>query len=132
MRPTPCGCTSARAVRTVFTKICGEFVGSQRADVGIGPYRPVSNIELKAIGKVTVLRPKRAFRPQSGQKIARVSAQYDASPAHLFAYFFWRNRKSRPSETQLRCHRKRDSSGETGKRTRSGGAGAERTRHGDT
>ena len=31
--------TSARAVRTVFTEICGEFVGSQRADVGIGPYR---------------------------------------------------------------------------------------------
>ena len=31
--------TSARAVRTVFTKICGEFIGSQRADVGIGPYK---------------------------------------------------------------------------------------------
>ena len=29
--------TSARAVRTVFTKICGESVGSQRADVGISP-----------------------------------------------------------------------------------------------
>ena len=36
--------TSARAVHTVFTKTCGEFVGSQRADVGIGPYKPVSNI----------------------------------------------------------------------------------------
>ena len=31
--------TSARAVHAVFTKICGEFVGSQRADVGIGPYK---------------------------------------------------------------------------------------------
>ena len=31
--------TSARAVCTVLTEICGEFVGSQRADVGIGPYK---------------------------------------------------------------------------------------------
>ena len=31
--------TSARAVRTVFTEICGEFFGSLRADVGIGPYK---------------------------------------------------------------------------------------------
>ena len=30
--------TSARAVHAVFTEICGEFVGSHRADVGIGPY----------------------------------------------------------------------------------------------
>ena len=93
MRPTPCGCTSARAVRTVFTKICGEFVGSQRADVGIGPYRPVSKIELKAIGKVTVLRPKRAFRPRSGQKFARVSAQYSASPSASFCLLFLAQQK---------------------------------------
>ena len=39
MQPTPCGCTSARAVHAGFTGICGEFVGSQRADVGIGPYK---------------------------------------------------------------------------------------------
>ena len=31
--------TSARTVHTVFMEICGEFVGSQRADVGIGPYK---------------------------------------------------------------------------------------------
>ncbi len=36
--------TSARTVHAGFTEICGEFVGFQRADVGIGPYRPVSNI----------------------------------------------------------------------------------------
>ena len=30
--------TSARADRTVFTVIFGESVGTQRADVGIGPY----------------------------------------------------------------------------------------------
>ena len=54
---------------------------------------------------VAILRPKRA-----SNKIARGSAQYNASPAHLFAYFFWRNRKSRPSETQLRCRRKHGSS----------------------
>ena len=29
--------------------------------------------------------------------------------AHLFAYFFWRNRKSRPPEAQMRCYRKRGS-----------------------
>ena len=28
----------AQAERTVFMEICGEFVTSQRADVGIGPY----------------------------------------------------------------------------------------------
>ena len=31
--------TKARAVHAGFTEICGEFVGSQRADVGIGPYK---------------------------------------------------------------------------------------------
>ena len=44
MRPTPCRCTSARAVRTVFTETCGEFNGSQRADVGIGPYNLLCRI----------------------------------------------------------------------------------------
>ena len=29
---------------TVITKICGKFVTSQRADVGIGPYNPVNRI----------------------------------------------------------------------------------------
>ena len=29
--------------------------------------------------------------------------------APLFAYFFWRNRKSRPPEAQLQCNRKRGS-----------------------
>ena len=33
--------TSARAVRTIFTEICGEFAGSLRADVGIGPYKHI-------------------------------------------------------------------------------------------
>ena len=58
------------------------------------------------------LAPDRAFRPRSGQKFARVSAQYNASPAHLFAYFFWRNRKSRSAKQQLQCQCKRGSSGE--------------------
>ncbi len=34
-----------------------------------------------------------------------LAVQSDPYPAPLFAYFFWRNRKSRPSETQLRCYR---------------------------
>ena len=33
-----CRYTSARAVCTVFTIICGKFAASQWADVGIGPY----------------------------------------------------------------------------------------------
>ena len=28
---------------TVITKICGKFITSQRADVGIGPYRALAN-----------------------------------------------------------------------------------------
>ena len=36
--------TSARAVPAVFTDICGEFVRSQRADVGIGPYNMLCKI----------------------------------------------------------------------------------------
>ena len=64
--------------------------------------RVVHSSEPKAIGKITILRPNRAFRPRRGQKIARVNAQYNASPAPLFAYFFWRSRKSRPPEARLR------------------------------
>ena len=41
--------TSARVVHTGFTEICGEFVGSQRADVGISPYNMLCNI---VIGRV--------------------------------------------------------------------------------
>ena len=108
----------------------------KRADVGIGPYNMlcmdiswlgipemsrteidavyrqlcvVHLSEAKAIGKIASLRPKRAFRPRGGQK-SRASARNMAHlQAHLFAYFFWRNRKSRPSETQLRCYHKRGS-----------------------
>ena len=47
--------TSARAVRTVLTEICGKFVGSQRADVhpqGVGRIRsaPSSLTAALAIG----------------------------------------------------------------------------------
>ena len=38
--------------------------------------RVVHSSEPKAIGKMAILRPNRAFRPRSGQRIARVSAQY--------------------------------------------------------
>jgi len=33
--------TSAHAEGTDFTKILGEFATSQRADVGIGPYKRI-------------------------------------------------------------------------------------------
>ena len=53
--------TSARAVRTVFTEICGEFDGSQRADVhpqGVGRIRsaPSSLTAALAIGPYKVRR----------------------------------------------------------------------------
>ena len=67
--------------------------------------------EPKAIGMVTVLRPKRAFRPRSGQKIARVSAQYNASPAHLFAYFFWQDRWNQIANQRSVCNLERTSNG---------------------
>ena len=35
---------SARAVHAGFTEICGEFIGSQRADAHIGPYNMLCNI----------------------------------------------------------------------------------------
>ena len=52
--------TSARAVRTVFTEICGKFVGSQRADVhpqGVGRIRsaPSSLTAALAIGPYNML-----------------------------------------------------------------------------
>ena len=49
--------------------------------------------EAKAIGKIAILRPKRAFRPRSGQKIARVSAQYGASPSASFCLLFLAQQK---------------------------------------
>ena len=72
--------------------------------------RVVHLSEAKTIGMVAILRPKRAFRPRSGQKIARVSAQNDASPAPLFSPFFsGKTEKNGPAEQRLRCYRKRDS-----------------------
>ena len=38
-----CGRRIDPADCTVFTVICGEFATSQRADVGIGPYRTPAN-----------------------------------------------------------------------------------------
>ena len=97
---------SVRPVRFSHT-----FVG---ADAHIGPYRPVSNIGTISYREINKFAPVRAFRPRSGQKLARVSAQYNASPAHLFAYFFWRNRKSRSAKQWLQCNCKRGSSGANG------------------
>ena len=55
--------------------------------------RVVHSSEPKAIGMVAILRPKRAFRPRSGQKIARVSAQYNASPSASFCLLFLARQK---------------------------------------
>ena len=56
----------------------------------------VHSSEPKSIGKVAALRPNRAFRPRSGQKLARVSAQYNASPSASFLpVLFGQGRKER-------------------------------------
>ena len=98
---------------------------------GCPQMRVVHLPEPKAIGIVAILRPNRAFRPRSGQKIARGSAQYNASQAHLFAYFFWQDRKSRSAKQQSQCNCKKGSFGEIGQKGRAEspaptGYGAER------
>ena len=55
--------------------------------------RVVHSSEPKAIGKVAALRPKRAFRPRSGQKLARVSAQYKPRPSASFCLLFLAQQK---------------------------------------
>ena len=97
--------TNSPMVQNIYV-LLQIFVG---ADAYIGSYRPVSNIGTISYRENSNSAPDRAFRPRSSQKFARVSAQYNASPAPLFAYFFWRNRKSRPAERQLQCNCKRGS-----------------------
>ena len=55
--------------------------------------------------------PVRSFRPRSGQKFARISAQYNASPAHLFAYFFWQDRWNQIANQRSVCNLERTSNG---------------------
>ena len=43
MRPTPCGCTSARWEPTNSPQIPMKTVRTARADVGIGPYKRIQN-----------------------------------------------------------------------------------------
>ena len=65
----------------------------------------------KTIGNIAILRPNRAFRPRSGQKIARVSAQYNASSSALFAYFFWQDRWNQIANQRSVCNLERTSNG---------------------
>ena len=53
--------------------------------------------------------------PVRASKKSRASARNMARlQAHLFAYFFWQDRKSRSAKQRLRCCRVNGSSGETG------------------
>ena len=61
--------------------------------------------EPKAIGIVAILRPKRAFRPRSGQKIARVSAQYKNRIANQRSV---RNSERTSSAMDEACRLRRD------------------------
>ncbi len=64
-----------RNYRSLPTSTCSTFVGSIS-------YRENSNFA-----------PVRAFRPRSGQKFARVSAQYGASPSASFCLLFLAQQK---------------------------------------
>ena len=64
-----CRYTSARAVCTVFTIICGEFAASQWADVGIGPYIKTGRcIRMRPSFSQNrcILRADRVVRPYEG------------------------------------------------------------------
>ena len=125
MRHTPCGysppclffiyvCRGRCPHRPVWEpsnspRIFVKTVRTARADVGIGPYRTVSNIGTNSYSESYSFAPEEGVQAAERPKIARVSAQYYASSAHLFTYFFWQGRKSRPAKQQLRCWRKRGS-----------------------
>ena len=125
MRHTPCGysppclffiyvcrgrCPHRPAWCTLVSrKSAANSMVPKRADVGIGPYRTVSNIGSNSYSESYSFAPEEGVQAAERPKIARVSAQYNASPAPLFAYFFWQGRKSRPAKQQLRCWRKRGS-----------------------
>ena len=64
-----CGRRIDPADCTVFTGICGEFVTSQRADVGIGPYRV-----LREFGAAH--RADRVVRPYEKIAQTRMAAGY--------------------------------------------------------
>ena len=76
----------------------------------------VHSSEPKAIGMVAILRPKRAFRPRSGQKIARGSAQYDASPSASFCLLFLARQKKWVCEATVAVSLQKRQSGESEKR----------------
>ena len=119
MRHTPCGysppclffiyvCRGRCPHRPVWEpsnspQIFVKTVRTARADVGIGPYRTVSNIGTNSYSESYSFAPEEGVQAAERPKIARVSAQYNASPAPLFAYFFWRSRKSRSPKAQLQC-----------------------------
>ena len=65
--------------------------------------------EPKAIGIVTVLRPSGRSGRGAAKKSRAAARNITRSQAHLFAYFFWRNRKSRSAKQRLQCHCKRGS-----------------------
>ena len=74
--------------------------------------RVVHSSEPKAIGKMAILRPNRAFGPRSGQKIARVSAQYNASPSASFLpILFWQDRWNQIANQRSVCNLERTSNG---------------------
>ena len=96
--------TSARWEPSNSPQISVKPACTARADVGIGPYKPVSNIGTISYRESIGLAPEQGVQAASGQKTARVSVQYNASPAPLFSPFFsGKAEKNGPAERQLRC-----------------------------
>ena len=96
--------TSARAVHEQDWPSIPEMSRTE-VDAVCPQMRVVHSLQPKAIGKEKIC----ARRGRSGRgaaKKSRASARnMTRLQAHLFAYFFWRNRKSRSAKQRLRCYR---------------------------
>ena len=100
-----CGMQNASTHAPVVHNIC-------RADVGIGPYKPVSNIRTISYRESIGLAPVRA----SNKTRARQRAIYRVSSASFLPILFWQDRKewsrgatvaALPQIRHFRCNRKR-------------------------
>ena len=112
--------TSARAVRTVFMGICGEFDGSQRADVGIGPYRPVRNIGTNSYRESYSLAPEEGVQAAERPKNrASQRAIWRVLGASFLPILFWQDRKEWAAGGTVAVSPQKRRSGEYRKRTAS-------------
>ena len=86
---------------TVFTDICGEFVTSQRADVGIGPYKCFTH-RVRIFGLLQISREKSRKIEAVFLVALKGAPGGNRNPPGSFSFchfFFWRSK--RKSETAV-------------------------------